>query len=172
MSSPYLGEVRLFSFNFPPKNWALANGQLLGIQQNQALYALLGNAYGGDGQTNFALPNLQGRVAVGAGTVSGTTYSNGNTGGSATVSLTPGQVPVHVHNANGSSASPTIGAPSDNSLPATYATPAYSSTGTTKSTLNPGTVGNGGSGQGHENRQPYLTVSFCIALVGIYPSRP
>lgn len=165
-----MGELRTFSFNFAPRGWALANGQLLPINQNQALFSILGTAYGGNGTTNFALPNLQGRVPIGSGLSNGNIpYVVGNAGGSATVALSASQIPAHPHNANGSTGGPTIGNPTASSLPATYPANAYGIDSSV--TLASGTVGNEGEGQAHENRQPYLVLNLCIALQGLFPPR-
>jgi microcystin-dependent protein len=176
MATPFLGEIKLFSINFPPKGWALCNGQLLPIGQNQPLFALLGTTYGGNGQNNFALPNLQGRVPI--------HFSNahvlGEAGGSTAVTLTMGQLPAHTHLP---SAKNTIG---DSNLPAgkvlaqtvavqqdqsSVAVNMYSNNGSFGKTLNPGAIGSTGGSQPHNNMMPYLTLNFCIALQGIFPSR-
>lgn len=167
MAEPFLSEIRLMSFVFPPRGWALCNGQLLPINQNQALFSLLGTTFGGDGRVNFALPNLQGRVPIHVG--SGHTL--GERGGEQAHTLTIGELPTHVHSARGSSANadspdPTNGffaAPSS-ALGAVYG-PA-----TALVAMNPAMLGNTGGSQAHLNMQPFLTLSFCIALQGIFPS--
>jgi microcystin-dependent protein len=163
MAEPFLAEIRLMSFVFPPKGWALCNGQLLPINQNQALFSLLGTTYGGNGQTNFALPDLRGRVPihVGAG------HSLGERAGSEAVTLSVAQLPAHVHAGPASTANASTGAPAGAS-PAVSKKPNYAETsqqlaGMTSTSL-------AGGSQPHENRQPFLTVSFCIALQGIFPS--
>ncbi|WP_223692693.1 phage tail protein [Leifsonia poae] len=163
MSNPYLGEIRLTSFGFAPKGWALCNGQTLPINQNQALFALLGTTYGGDGQTTFLLPDLQGRIPLGA---SGA-HPLGQTGGETAHVLTSSELPQHTHLAS-TTAVGTRSAPSG----AYFAGPgklAFGGTGTVP--FAPGTVSNVGSGQPHENQAPFLTISFAIALQGIFPSR-
>ena len=165
MAEPFLSEIRMMSFNFPPKGWAFCNGQLLPINQNQALFALLGTTYGGNGQTNFALPDLRGRTPVHVG--------NGHTLGERageqahTVSLT--ELPQHLHQVNGSATTGDTAVPTGDVLADTPAQ-IYSSPANLTS-LQPGTVTNVGGGQAHENMQPYLTINFCIALQGIFPSR-
>jgi microcystin-dependent protein len=164
MSDPFIAEIRMMSFNFPPKGWALCNGQFLAINQNQALFSLLGTTYGGNGTTTFALPDLQGRtpIHVGQGHVLG------ERAGEQAHTLTQVELPSHVHLAQ---ASPTDGSQviaTNNYLGAVnqlYGAP------TNLATLASGEIGGTGGSQAHLNMQPYLTVSFCIALVGIFPSR-
>lgn len=168
MSEPYLGELRIFSFSFAPRGWAVCNGQLLPINQNQALFSLLGTTYGGDGRTNFALPNLQGRVPLhfGNGVV------QGQKGGEEQHTLTFHELPAHTHPIEGTTFRATTSSPAGN-VPAissvnTYIPPASS---TSSTLLAPKSITPSGAGQPHENRQPFLTLSMCIALTGIYPSR-
>lgn len=165
MAEPFLGEVRMMSFSFPPHGWALCNGQLLPINQNQALFALLGTMYGGNGKTNFALPDLRGRVPIHVGNG----HVQGERAGSASVTLSVQQMPAHTHQVAAASASSGGSAvPSGRFLGGgnnVYHAPPASTT------LSPGTVTNSGGGQAHNNMQPYLTISFCIALQGIFPSR-
>ena len=164
MSNPYLGQITVFPFNFAPKGWALCNGQLLAINQNQALFSLLGTYYGGDGRTTFALPNLQGRFAL----CMGNNFAIGQTGGEVSHTLTTGELPAHAHTLAATSATATQPSPAG-SYPAAL-TGAYSSTRNPAVTLGTGSSPTGG-GQPHENRPPFLTVNFCIALQGIFPSR-
>jgi microcystin-dependent protein len=167
MSDPFLGEVRLMAFNFPPKGWALANGQLLPINQNQALFSILGTTYGGNGQTTFALPNLQGRVP----THTGNGLSLGQSGGEVAHTLSLQELPTHQHMVNATSAAATTGVPGSGVVLATsVGAPAYAPPSNVVA-MDPGAVQTVGGSQPHENRQPYLTVSFCIALVGIFPSQ-
>lgn len=165
MADPYLAEIRLMSFVFPPKGWALCNGQLLPINQNQALFSLLGTTYGGNGQTNFALPNLRGRVPIheGAG------YSLGQAAGQEFHTITQAEMPMHTHPVAVSSTA-TGGVASPNGAFLGGGNNAYRP-GPGSTTLNPATVTSVGGSQPHENRQPYLTLSFCIALQGIFPSQ-
>lgn len=162
MSTPYLAEIRIFTFNFAPQGWAMCNGQLLPINQNQALFALLGTTYGGNGTNTFALPNLQGKVPmhVGNGMVLG------QTGGEATHVLSTAEIPSHTHTVMASSSSPSQGMPSGNLWAAGNS--AYNTTADTS--LSPSAISTVG-GQAHENRSPYLTLNFCIAMSGIFPTR-
>lgn len=163
MSDPYLSEIRIMSFNYPPRGWALCNGQLLPINQNQALFSLLGTTFGGDGRTSFGLPNLQGRTPIHVG--SG--YALGNADGEPAHVLTVGEAPVHTHTAAGTTSAGDSPIPAENYLGAAdnfYAPLANSVP------LSPATIANAGGSQAHENMQPYLVLSFCIALQGIFPS--
>ena len=165
MAEPFLSEIRLFSFGFAPKGWALCNGQLLPINQNQALFALLGTTYGGDGRTTFGLPNLQGRVPIHVG--SG--HSLGEQAGEQAHTLSIAEVPAHVHTAQASAASGTQNVPANNMMLSQRAAEIYRP----PSNLAPmiaGTVANAGGSQAHLNMQPFLTLNFCIALQGIFPS--
>lgn len=163
MAEPFLGEIRLFSFNFAPKYWALCNGQLLPRNQNQPLFSLLGTMYGGNGQTDFALPDLRGRVPLHVGNG----FAQGQRGGEETHTLTTNELAQHTHTPQGNAG--TSGAPTavGNTWGPQEANP-YSTT--TNIGMNPSAIGSAGSGQPHENRSPYLTLNFCIALVGIFPS--
>ena len=163
MAEPFLSEIRLMSFDFAPKGWTRCNGQLLPINQNQALFSLLGTTYGGNGQTNFALPDLQGRTPIHVG--SGHTL--GERGGEQAHTLTINEIPTHSHVATGTSDNATDAAPAGNLL-ASGANQYQPPPGTT--TLHPQTLGNVGGSQAHLNMQPFLTLTFCIALQGIFPS--
>lgn len=165
MADPYLAEIRLMSFVFPPKGWALCNGQLLPINQNQALFSLLGTTYGGNGQTNFALPNLRGRVPIHEG--AGNTL--GQAAGEEAHTITQAEMPTHTH-AVAVSTTATGGTASPNGAFLGGGNNAYRA-GPASTTLHPGSLASVGGSQPHENRQPFLTVSFCIALQGIYPSQ-
>ncbi len=167
MSTPYLGEIRAFAFNFAPKGWALCNGQTLAIAQNQALFALLGTTYGGNGITNFNLPNLQGRSPAHTGGTTG--YVLGQEVGVETVTLTSSQMPAHGHLAYASSGGAQTASPSGN-LWANNSHTAFSSA-TPDTSLATSAVSAVGGNQAHENRSPYLVVNYCIALQGIFPSR-
>ena len=162
MGEPFIGEVRAVSFGTVPRGWMLCNGQLLSIAQNQALFSILGTTYGGDGVTTFALPNLQGRTPVGMGNG----IQLGESAGETSVTLQQTQMPAHTHGVLASSAA---GAddPSDRG-PA--AAKAYGPS-TSLATLDPSSIGSTGGSQPHANMQPYLTISYIIALTGIYPSR-
>ncbi len=164
MSEPFLGEIKIISFNFPPKGWAFCNGQLLSISQNTALFSLLGTTYGGDGQTNFALPNLQGSIPVHVGNG----FTQGQRGGEEAHTLTLQELPQHTHAPGGSSNSANATSPSGD-VWASLASGGYAGTGNT--TLNPVSITNAGGSQPHSNMAPYLTLNFVIALQGIFPSR-
>lgn len=169
MAEPFLSEIRIMSFEFAPKGWALCNGQLLPINQNQALFSLLGTTFGGDGRVTFALPDLRARTPIHVG--SGHTL--GERGGEQAHTLSIAELPEHVHVLNGSGS---IG----NSIAPRSATAgnilaqdpgnAYTSSATNLTALFPSSVGNVGGSQAHLNMQPFLTLNFCIALQGIFPS--
>ena len=162
-TEPFLGEVRLFAFTYPPKGWALCNGQLMSISQNAALFSILGTTYGGNGTTNFALPNLQGKVAV----HSGNGIVLGQTGGSQSVTLTTNQI-NHSHQVSTNATANSVSAAGN--FPAS--SPAGSLYGPTADTaMNPAILSPNGGSQPHNNLQPYLVVLYCIALQGIFPSR-
>jgi microcystin-dependent protein len=164
MSEPFLSEIKLVSFNFPPKGWALANGQLLPINQNQALFALLGTTYGGNGQTNFALPNVRGRVPIHFGGA----HSLGEAAGSTSVTVNIQQLPTHTHAVMASPSNADVPVGTDNYFGAalnTYAPPSN------LLTISPQTVTSVGGNQPHNNMMPYLTLNFIIALQGMFPSR-
>jgi microcystin-dependent protein len=169
MSEPFIGEVRPMSFGFAPKGWALCNGQLLTINQNQALFSLLGTTYGGDGRTNFALPNLQGNapVHVGGG------LTQGQRGGEVSHTLTVAEVPPHSHAVPASTTlAPDANTDPTNSVVATTNANVYAPfTQPNAVAMNASVIATAGGGTAHENRQPYLAVNFCIALQGIFPSR-
>jgi microcystin-dependent protein len=170
MAEPFLGEIRIFGFNFAPTGWALCNGQTMSIAQNTALFALLGTTYGGDGIETFALPNLQSRVAIHMGQGTGLSpYDIGEEGGSESVVLNALEMPEHTHAVGANGAAGTSDRPAGN-VPARTKASAYGSApdGTT---MNASMIGNAGGNQPHENRQPFLVVNFCIALQGIFPSR-
>ena len=164
MAEPFLSEIRLMSFVFAPKGWALCNGQLLPINQNQGLFSLLGTTFGGDGRVNFALPDLRGRTPIHVG--SGHTL--GEKGGEQAHTLSIAELPTHTHvvaassSATGGNANPTgrfLGGGNN-----VYHSPV------SLTSLHPGTAANTGGSQAHLNMQPFLTLSFCIALQGIFPS--
>ena len=164
MAEPFLGEIRMMSLNFPPKGWAFCNGQLLPINQNQPLFALLGTTYGGDGRITFALPNLRGRVPVHAGP----TLPIGTVAGAESHTLTANELPAHTHAAQAVSAQATTADPSGALWAATSA-PHYAAGAQT--VMAAGAVANVGGSQPHPNMPPYLVIPFCIALQGIFPSR-
>jgi microcystin-dependent protein len=175
MADPFLSEIRMFSFTFPPKGWAYCNGQLMPINQNQALFALLGTQFGGNGQTTFALPNLQGRTPIHS-------QQPGEAGGTSSVTLTQAQMPTHTHlmqvrNGNPGVAGGNIGSGtkylarglaivgSGNQAVNIYGT------ATPSQAMDASSVTSTGGSQSHTNMQPYLVLNFCIALQGIFPSR-
>ncbi len=171
MSQPFIGEIKMFGGNYAPRQYAFCNGQLLSIQQNTALFSILGTTFGGNGTTNFGMPNLQGRAPMHWGNGSGLTpRSVGETGGFATVTLLPTQLPAHSHSVTVAKA---IEATADrtNASGNIIAQPTDSSyaTGASNATMSPTT--SAGGGQPHNNMQPYLAVNFIIALQGIFPSR-
>lgn len=167
MSEPFLSEIKIVSFNFPPKGWALCNGQLLPINQNQALFALLGTTYGGNGQTNFALPNLRGRTPIHFG--SG--HDLGEAAGSTAVTINIQQLPTHLHALQASSTAATLNAPSSTTLLGGSAPNDLYTGPTSLSPLIASTVTSVGGSQAHNNMMPYLTLNFIIALQGIFPSQ-
>jgi len=176
MAEPFLSEIRIFSFNFAPKGWALCNGQLLPINQNQALFSLLGTTYGGNGQTNFALPNLQGK----APTHKGSGLTLGQTGGEYAHTVSISELPTHAHTfsinscvdsaTNNADLGPPTGAYWANNGKTAYSTQDPNNQINTGA-MHPSTVSNIGGSQPHNNTQPYLTLNFCIALQGIFPSQ-
>lgn len=165
MATPFIGEVKIVSFNFAPKGWALCNGQLLPINQNQALFSILGTTYGGDGRVNFALPDLRGRVPIHMG--SG--FTLGQRAGEETHTLTQQEMTQHTHQFFGNNQTASGAIPS-NSMLAVAAASIYGAP-TNVTTLRPDTVTNIGGSQPHQNLQPYLVVNYCIALQGIFPSQ-
>lgn len=168
---PFIGEIRAFAFGQIPKGWALCNGSLLAVAQNQALFSLLGTRYGGNGQTTFALPDLRGRTPVGYGQVAGVSLPLGTSAGAETVALTGTQVPSHTHALRGTSELASTNNPAGGVLAQTAntASAAYAAPGS--ATLAAAAVASSGAGLAHENMQPSLAVSWCIAIVGLYPSR-
>jgi len=166
MSDPFIAEIKVISFNFPPKGWAFCNGQLLPINQNQALFSILGTTYGGDGRTTFALPNFQARMPI----HQGQGFNIGQVGGEVAHTLTINEMPAHNHPAQGQSANATTGVSPANSVWA--ASSQQNPYGPTPNVaMSPAAVGNAGGSQPHNNEAPYLVLNFIIALVGIFPSQ-
>jgi microcystin-dependent protein len=165
MAEPFLSEIRLMSFNFPPKGWAFCNGQLLPINQNQALFSLLGTTFGGDGRVNFGLPNLQGRVPIHVGGG----HTLGERGGEQAHTLTIAEIPTHIHALQASPKEGNVPVP-PGAVPASAAPSALYGAPESLAALNAGSVAAVGASLPHENMQPYLTITFCIALQGIFPS--
>lgn len=167
MAEPFLAEIRLMSFVFAPKGWAMCNGQLLPINQNQALFSLLGTTYGGDGRVNFALPNLQGRTPIHMG--SGHTL--GEKGGEPAHTLSISELPTHTHVAQASGANATASIPNNTMAIATGGQYEIFRQPTNLVAMQADMVSNVGGSQAHLNMQPFLVLSFCIALQGIFPSQ-
>ncbi|MBX7054051.1 MAG: tail fiber protein [Pyrinomonadaceae bacterium] len=165
MSEPFIAEIQIFAFSFPPRGWAFCNGQSLAIAQNQALFSILGTTYGGNGQTTFALPNLQSRTPVHPGNE----IVMGQVGGSETVTLTSSEIPLHNHTMNASAGAITGGSPSGTYLTTQPTEAMYTIPANANAQMSGLALSNGS--QPHTNIQPYLVVNFCIALVGLFPSR-
>ena len=167
MATPFLGQICIFGFTFAPRGWAFCNGQLLPISQNTALFSLLGTTYGGNGTTNFALPNLQSRVPLHFGQGAGLSpYVQGQLAGEENHTLIINEMPIHTHTARASSGDATDTSPVNNVLSA-----GGSYTGTANQNMAAGAVANAGGNLPHNNLPPYLALNFCIALQGIFPSR-
>lgn len=167
MGTPFLAEMRLISFNFAPKGWALCNGQFLPINQNQALFSLLGTTYGGNGQTTFALPDMRSRVPIGQGPQFSTL---GERGGQEFHTVIQTEMPQHLHFVNASTTVSNSGNPTNNYI-ADIPTFAYSTAISNLTTLAPAAVTSVGGSQPHENRQPYTVLNMMIALQGVFPSQ-
>jgi len=171
MSEAYVGEIRAFAGNYAPRDWAMCDGTLLNISENEMLYSLIGTTYGGDGQTTFALPDLRGRVPLhtGTNTTTGTAYPLAQKAGTETVTLTLPQLPAHTHAVQAQSTGGTTNNPA-NTVWAGSTVSQYS-TNATNSTMNPAAIGIAGGNQPHDNMMPYLPVSFIICLYGLYPTQ-
>jgi len=177
---PFLAEIRIFPFNFAPKGWAFCDGQILPLSQNTALFSLLGTTYGGDGKSNFALPNLQGCVAIHAGQGPGLSlYDLGETAGTGTVTLLQSEIPSHRHFLNADANAATTGNPGGGAyaegnwnVGATSGNVNFYTTSAPDTQLAPTAISAAGGGQPHNNMMPYLTLNFCIALQGVFPARP
>lgn len=175
MADPYVAEIRIFPFNFAPRGWAFCSGQLLPISQNTALFSLLGTTYGGDGQSTFALPNLQGSIPMHPGAGPGlSSRSLGETGGVETVTLQLSDIPAHTHSLNASQADGGDPNPVNELFAAGLGgvTAYLQNPPGAPVSLHPKAVQPAGGSQPHNNMMPYLTLNFCIALQGIFPSRP
>jgi microcystin-dependent protein len=174
MADPFVAEIRIFPFNFAPKGWAFCAGQLLPISQNTALFSLLGTTYGGDGKSNFALPNLEGNAPMHPGQGPGLSLHDlGETGGSQTVSLLESEIPSHPHAMRAASDAADNNSPQSNTAapPAGRGNNLYITTNNPLSMMNPQALTPSGGDQPHNNMQPYLTLNFCIALQGVFPPR-
>ncbi|MBR9764904.1 MAG: phage tail protein [Rhodobacteraceae bacterium] len=169
MAEPFLGEIRMVGFNFPPRGWAFCDGQILPIAQNQSLYSILGTTYGGDGISTFALPDLRGRTPV----HKGNGISLGESAGTETVTLTTAEIPEHIHYAKASVSVGNTASPGGHVLAAeTSGDFAYAEFSETDAiALRAGTLMYSGGSLPHNNMQPYLTLAFCIAIQGLFPSR-
>ena len=173
MSTPFVAEIRILGFNFAPRGWAMCNGQVMSISQNTALFSLLGTTYGGDGKSNFALPNLQGSAPLHPGQGPGLSLRDiGESGGEQTVTLLQTEMPAHSHTAQGYS-----GAGGQNPVNHTWSDAnqrgiaAYTASGAGNVQMSPQATSTTGSSLPHNNMMPYLVLNFCIALQGIYPAR-
>ena len=166
MSSPFIGEIRMFGGNFAPAGWAFCNGALIPISENDALFNLIGTTYGGDGQSTFALPNLQSRVPIHVGPG----FAQGQTGGTETVTLTLNQIPSHSHVPQAQSAAGTAASPS-NAVWANSSLGQFDTTNPPDSPMDPGALAPSGGSQPHDNMVPFLAVNFILSLFGIFPSQ-
>jgi microcystin-dependent protein len=168
---PFVAEIRIFPFNFAPKGWAFCDGQLLPLSQNTALFSLLGTTYGGDGKSNFALPDMQGNAPMHPGQGPGLSLHDlGETGGSETVSLLESEIPAHNHNFIASQADGINRFPADNLVANMIGVNGYAAPGAIVTMADQALAPAGGD-QPHNNMQPYLTLNFCIALQGVFPPR-
>ncbi len=170
MSEPFLAEIKIVGFNFAPRGWAFCDGQILPINQNQSLYSLLGTTYGGDGRTSFALPDIRGRTPIHVGSTTGVSHTEGQKSGEETHTLSAAEMPQHDHvlqaTTNGANTqSAQVGLLAESNPFPIYANQSGGSSLASKSIFNVG------GGQAHQNMQPYLTVNYCIALRGLFPSR-
>jgi microcystin-dependent protein len=166
VSEPFLGEVKMISWNYPPKGWSFCNGALLPINQNQALFSLFGTMYGGDGRVNFALPNLQGRVPI----HQGNGHVQGQAGGETAHTLTMSEMPQHLHFVTADTATGTASPTGSSRFAASSSQPLYAPPNNLVA-MDPRVIGNAGGSQPHQNLQPYLCINFIVALQGIFPSR-
>ncbi len=172
MSSPFIGEIALVGFNFAPAGWAFCDGSLLQIAEYDALFALIGTTYGGDGQTTFALPDLRSRVPIHVGTrPGGVTYVQGQTGGNENIALSTSQMPAHSHTASGKGASGDTTSPAGAVWAASSTNDQVYQTAAPNRTMAGGALANTGSSQGHNNRQPYLGLNYIISLYGVFPTQ-
>ena len=172
MATPYIGEIRVFGGTFAPVGWHLCDGSSLDISIYQVLYSLIGTTYGGNGTTNFNVPDLRGRAIISEGQLTGgSNYPIGQLLGTENVTITTGQMPPHPHGVGGLTGPGSVNSPSNQVLPAasTATNPAYDGTGGTMVSLAPQSVTTAGGNLPHDNRQPYLAITYIIALEGVYP---
>ena len=168
---PFVAEIRIFGFNFPPKGWAFCDGQILPLSQNTALFSLLGTTYGGDGKSNFALPDLQGRAPMHPGQGPGLSLHDlGETGGSDAVTLLTSEIPSHTHGISASGGDSTDQSPANSKFAVGTGVAMYAPVGSLVPMAD-AAIAAGGGGLPHNNLQPYLTLNFCIALQGVFPPR-
>jgi microcystin-dependent protein len=169
----FIGQILMVSFQFAPRGWALCNGQILPIEQNQALFSLLGTTFGGDGIRTFALPDLRGRVPIHQGTdpATGTSFILGQTGGEEQVTLTISQIPTHTHSLSAESAVGNSNNPSGNVWGAQSRLDVYSSSSSADVAMSSSSISGTGGNLPHDNHSPYLTINYIIALTGVFPSR-
>jgi len=173
MADPFVAEIRIFPFTFPPKGWAWCNGQLMPISQNTALFSLLGTTYGGDGKSNFALPNLQGSAPMHPGQGPGLSLHDlGEQSGSETVTLLESEIPSHSHSLMSSAAPGNRTNPVGNAIARAPSGTPYAPAGNSTAQLAGQALAPAGGDQPHNNMQPYLTFNFNIALQGVFPQRP
>jgi microcystin-dependent protein len=171
---PFVAEIRIFPFNFAPKGWAMCDGQILPLSQNTALFSLLGTTYGGDGKSNFALPNMQGNAPMHPGQGPGLSLHDlGETGGSDTVTLLDSEIASHPHAVQAKGAPPpaNAGAPDPNVVLSRSSGGTAYTAAANLGAMDPNAIAPTGGGQPHNNMQPYLTLNFCIALQGVFPPR-
>lgn len=174
MADPFVGELRLVGFNFAPVNWATADGQLMPISRNSALFSLLGVNFGGDGKSTFGLPNLQGSIPIGAGAAPGlSTYAVGEVGGVMSVTLIQSEMPRHNHTMRADTVTEAeVTTPVGNAFAKSKSGNLYSTSTTPAVQMNPGIVTNSGNNLPHNNMMPYLTLNWIISLAGVFPQRP
>jgi microcystin-dependent protein len=169
---PFVAEIRIFPFNFAPKGWAFCDGQILPLSQNTALFSLLGTTYGGDGKSNFALPNMQGNAPMHPGQGPGLSLHDlGETGGSDTVSLLESEMPSHSHVWSGSNQTAEDRTPANEFIAKVTGGALYIASASGLQPMNGNALAPAGGDQPHNNMQPYLTLNFCIALQGVFPPR-
>jgi len=171
MSEPFIGEIRIFSFNFAPRGWLMCNGQLLSIQQNAALFSILGTTYGGDGIRTFALPNFEGRAPIHWGSAAGGgSFVLGEQGGETNHTLLIGELAAHTHTLNGNNAAANTPDPAS-AIYANSTVSIYNNVASSHIPMAADVLSHVGGNQSHNNMQPYLVLNFCIATVGLFPSR-